>query len=166
MQGDIQSSGIFCFGTTKRISSFFACISGAALDDCVCGWFCVCKNAFFGWGLSSRVFIVISTALESEVSFNYFFVNIRKLVFKTDFAFWKPATLQQVQTKCINSLTYSTEQWDNKCSSCSNVLLDNIVVNKHKHAEKVLVALSGERSTPTLKCLQQDLFALKPVLNW
>lgn len=41
MQGDIQSSGIFCFATTKRISITFAWISGAVLGDCVCGWLCV-----------------------------------------------------------------------------------------------------------------------------
>lgn len=41
MQGDIQSSGIFCFATTKIISITFAWISGAVLGDCVCGWLCV-----------------------------------------------------------------------------------------------------------------------------
>lgn len=40
-----------------------------------------------GQGQSSQGFIVISAALESQVGFNYFRVNMRKLVFKTDLAF-------------------------------------------------------------------------------
>lgn len=47
MQGDIQSSGIFCFATTKRISITFAWISGAVLGDCVCGWLCVYVKILF-----------------------------------------------------------------------------------------------------------------------
>lgn len=53
------------------------------------------KILFFGQGQSSQGFIVISAALESQLGFNYFCVNIRKLVFKTDFAFWKDASLWQ-----------------------------------------------------------------------
>lgn len=86
MQGDFQSSGIFCFATTKRISITFAWISGAVLGDCVRGWFvCVYIKILFGQGQSSQGFVVISAALESQVGFNYFHVNIRKLVFRTDF---------------------------------------------------------------------------------
>lgn len=43
MQGDVQSSGIFCFVTTKRISITLPWISGAVLGDCVCG-VCVCVH--------------------------------------------------------------------------------------------------------------------------
>lgn len=55
MQGDIQSSGIFCFATTKRISITFAWISGAVLGDCVCGWLCVYENTFLDRDRAHRV---------------------------------------------------------------------------------------------------------------
>lgn len=42
---------------------------------------CIYKNTFFGQEQSSQGFIIISAALKSQVGFNYFCVNIRKLVF-------------------------------------------------------------------------------------
>lgn len=52
-------------------------------SSCVCGWLCVYiyKNTFFGQEQSSQGFIIISAALESQVGFNYFCVNIGKPVF-------------------------------------------------------------------------------------
>lgn len=42
---------------------------------------CIYKNTVFGQEQSSQGFIIISAALESQVGFNYFCVNIRKPVF-------------------------------------------------------------------------------------
>ena len=46
---------------------------------------CIYIKILFGQGQSSQGFVAISAALESQVGFNYFCVNIRKLVLRTDF---------------------------------------------------------------------------------
>ena len=73
---------------------------------------CVYIKIIFGQGQSSQGFIVISAALESQVGFNYFRVNMRKLVFKTDFCLSEKLLPSGREIKCINSHTYSRELED------------------------------------------------------
>lgn len=77
-QCDFQSSGIFCFMTTKRNSWTFAWTSGAVLF--VCGWLCVHKNKELA-GLQRNIHGCWSTRL----GFNYTSVNMWKLMFEADF---------------------------------------------------------------------------------
>lgn len=84
-RGDFQSSGIFCFMTTKRNSWTFAWLSGAVLWS-VGGCVCVCIKKLF-WtgtaltGLQSNIHGCWSTRL----GFNYSSVNMWKLMLGAEF---------------------------------------------------------------------------------
>lgn len=134
MQADFQSSGLFCFVTTKRIYlNFWG-------GFCICELLCVYIKILFGQDQSSERFNVISTAPEWLYFYsNYFCVYIKTGV-HNKFCLLERCFLLARKMKCYIFISQSCRMTEKHSHIDVCVLMSKQVatlVNKHKHADEI-----------------------------